>query len=75
MRDLFASTQLDRETFMMNPPQRRLPEGPRAPSAQDQMGQLLGGSLYYKLKEATERLGKTDADDPELRRRLGSPRQ
>jgi prephenate dehydrogenase len=70
VHDLFKSTQLDRDTFMLNPPRRRLPEGPPAPSAQDQLGQLLGGSLYYKLKEATEKLGTVRSDDPDLKRRL-----
>jgi prephenate dehydrogenase len=70
IRDLFVSTQLDRETFLMNPPVRRAPEGPVAPSAQDHLGQLIAGGLYWKLKEASERLGTVRADDPELRRKL-----
>jgi prephenate dehydrogenase len=74
VRDLFASTQLDRDTFMMNPPRRRMPEGPPAPSAQDQFGQLLAGGLYWKLKEASEKLGTMRTDDPALRRKLGAPR-
>jgi hypothetical protein len=70
VRDMFTSTQLDRDTFMLNPPKRRLPDGPPAPSAQDQMGQLLAGGLYWKLKEASERLGTPRVDDPDLRRKL-----
>jgi prephenate dehydrogenase len=73
VRDLFTSTQLDRDTFILNPPRRRVPEGPPAPSAQDQMGQLLAGGLYWKLKEASDRLGTPKIDDAELRRKLRSP--
>jgi prephenate dehydrogenase len=49
--DLFASTQLDRDSFIMNPPMRRRAEGPEAPSAQDAMGRLFVGGLYDKMKE------------------------
>jgi prephenate dehydrogenase len=72
VRDLFASTQLDRDTYIMNPPKRRLPDGPPAPSAQDQIGQLLAGGLYWKLKEASDRFGQVQGrmDDDDLRRKL-----
>jgi prephenate dehydrogenase len=70
VRDLFASTQLDRDTFILHPPKRRRPDGPPAPSAQDQLGQLLAGGLYWKLKDATAQLGSVKVDDPELRRKL-----
>jgi hypothetical protein len=53
--DLFSSTQLDRDSFIMYPPQRRRPEGPEAPSAQDTMGRLFVGGLYDKLKEVGNR--------------------
>jgi hypothetical protein len=54
-----------------------MPDGPPAPSAQDQIGQLLGGGLYFKLKEATEKLGAGAGkmDDPELKKRLGAPKE
>jgi prephenate dehydrogenase len=69
--DLFTSTQLDRDTFMMNPPQRRRPEGPPPPSAQDAMGRLFAGGLYDKLKEVTSRTpGMSEKDEEELRRKL-----
>ena len=70
--DLFKSTALDRDTFILNPPQRRLPEGPAAPSAQDQIGQLLGGGAYWKLKEMSDKLSKTQDDDRELRRKMAA---
>lgn len=68
--DLFRSTQLDRDTFIMNPPTRRRPEGPEAPSAQDAMARLFVGGLYDKMKDATNRATAT-RDDAELRRKLG----
>ena len=71
--DLFHSTQIDRDTFMANPPERRRPEGVEAPSAQDAMGRLFVGGLYDKLKEATDRVAKAPpgADDAKLKRQLG----
>lgn len=73
LNDLFASTQLDRDTFIQNPPQRRRPEGPEAPSAQDAIGRLFVGGLYDKLKDAQTRAHQSTSvrDDPELRRKLG----
>ena len=70
--DLFRSTQLDRDTFMLNPPVRRRPEGPEAPSAQDAMSRLFVGGLYDRLKEASTRAtaGRT-ANDADLKRKLG----
>lgn len=70
--DLFRSTQLDRDTFIMNPPVRRRPEGPEAPSAQDAMARLFVGGLYDKMKDATNRV-TTRGDDAALRRKLGLP--
>jgi prephenate dehydrogenase len=72
VKDLFESTHLDREAFIMNPPIRRRPEGVEAPSAQDAMGRLFVGGLYDKLKEATNRVPEK-RDDRELRRKLGVP--
>ena len=71
--DLFHSTQIDRDTFMMNPPERRRPEGVEAPSAQDAMGRLFVGGLYDKMKEATNRMtaAPPGADDKKLKRELG----
>lgn len=71
--DLFRSTQFDRDTFMLNPPERRRPEGPAAPSAQDAMGRLFVGGLYDKLKEATDRMTSNPpkGDDSKLKRKLG----
>ena len=71
--DLFKSTQFDRDTFMLNPPERRRPEGVEPPSAQDAMGRLFVGGLYDKLKEATDRMTKNPArpDDAKLKRQLG----
>ncbi len=68
--DMFASTRLDRDSFILNPPVRRRPEGPEAPSSQDTIGRLFVGGLYDKLKEATNRV-PTRIDDSELRRKLG----
>ena len=71
--DLFQSTQMDRDTFMMNPPQRRRPEGPEAPSAQDAMGRLFVGGLYDKMKDATNKFtaAPPGADNAKLKRQLG----
>ncbi len=70
--DLFRSTQLDRDVFIVNPPVRRRPEGPEAPSAQDAMSRLFVGGLYDRLKEASTRAtaGRT-ANDADLKRKLG----
>jgi prephenate dehydrogenase len=53
--DLFTSTQLDRDNYIVNPPVRRRPEGVEAPSAQDAVGRLFVGGLYDKLKAASSR--------------------
>ncbi len=71
--DLFQSTQFDRDNFLLNPPERRRPEGPEAPSAQDAVGRLFVGGLYDKLKEATNKMSAAPprANDAELKRKLG----
>lgn len=71
--DLFHSTQMDRDTYLLNPPARRRPEGVEPPSAQDAMGRLFVGGLYDKLKDATNRVATPGArtDDAALRRKLG----
>ncbi|PFG74427.1 prephenate dehydrogenase [Tepidiforma thermophila] len=69
--DLFKSTQLDRDTFIQNPPQRRRPEGIEPPSARDAIGRMFVGGLYDKIKETTERLPATPRDDADLKRKLG----
>ncbi len=71
--DLFKSTQIDRDTFIMNPPTRRRPEGVEAPSAQDAMGRLFVGGLYDKIKDASKAIGTPRSDDTALRRKLGVP--
>lgn len=71
LMDLFTSTNLDRDTFILNPPMRRRPEGPEPPSAQDQIGRLFAGGLYDKLKEVTSRAPETRTNDTELKRKLG----
>ncbi len=68
--DMFSSTQFDRDNFIINPPIRRRPDGPEAPSAQDTMGRLFVGGLYDKLKEVSNRAAPMK-DDAELRRKLG----
>lgn len=70
--DLLTSTALDRDTFIMNPPSRRRPEGVEPPSSQDAIGRLFVGGLYDKLKEYQSRK-PTASDDPELRQKLGVP--
>jgi len=72
LRDLFTSTQLDRDAFITIPPQRRLPEGPVAPSAQDQIGRMFAGGFYDKLKQAGNAPIRPP-DDSALRRKLGIP--
>ncbi|GIW12873.1 MAG: prephenate dehydrogenase [Tepidiforma sp.] len=69
--DLFRSTQLDRDTFIEHPPQRRRPEGVEPPSARDAIGRMFVGGLYDRIKEASDRLPTAPADDRELRRKLG----
>lgn len=70
--DLFRSTQLDRDTFILNPPVRRRPEGPEAPSAQDAMSRLFVGGLYDRLKEASTRAASgRSANNADLKRKLG----
>lgn len=70
--DLFASSQLDRDLFIENPPVRRRPEGTPVPSAQDAIGRLFVGGLYDKLKDVQNRAATTASpqDDAELRRKL-----
>jgi len=70
--DLFRSTRLDRDTFIMNPRQRRRPEGAEPPSAQDAMARMFVGSLYDRLKDLSSRSGGAQVDDAELRRKLGT---
>jgi prephenate dehydrogenase len=72
VKDLFASTQLDRETYIQNPPVRRRPEGVEAPSAQDAVGRLFVGGFYDRLKEMSNRPpGRPAGDDEKLRQKLG----
>lgn len=73
LTDLFASTQLDRDVFVENPPLRRRPEGTPVPSSQDAIGRLFVGGLYDKLKEMQNRppAGPSPRDEAELRRKLG----
>lgn len=72
--DLFSSTSLDRDTFILNPMVRRRPEGPEAPSSQDAIGRLFVGGLYDKLKDLSNRSPEVKrADDRELRKKLGVP--
>lgn len=70
--DLFKSTQMDRDIFITDPPVRRRPEGPAAPSAQDSIGRMFVGGLYDKLKDAQNRV-QPRADNEGLRRKLGVP--
>jgi len=70
LTDLFASTQLDRDTFLTNPPQRRVPEGPETPNASDTMRRMFFGGFYDRLKDVTNKPG-VDRNSEELRRRLG----
>lgn len=69
--DLLASTQLDRDAFVLNPPVRRRPEGVEAPSAQDAIGRLFVGGLYDRMKDMSNRPATPQRDDAELRRKLG----
>jgi len=68
--DLFSSSQLDRDAFITNPPQRRIPEGVAPPSAQDSIGRMFVGGLYDRLKEAQARPA-VKSDDTGLKRKLG----
>jgi prephenate dehydrogenase len=70
--DLFRSTQMDRDVFIANPPQRRRPEGPEAPSTQDAMGRMFVGGLYDKIKDANARFGQVSPRDEKLKRQLGA---
>jgi prephenate dehydrogenase len=72
MTDLFTSTQLDRDAFILNPPQRRVPEGVAPPSTQDAIGRMFVGGFYDKLKQASERPPARIGDDAALRRKLGA---
>jgi len=69
--DLFRSTQLDRDTFIQNPPQRRRPEGIEPPSARDAIGRMFVGNLYDRIKEASDRAPTRPRDDADLKRKLG----
>ena len=73
VQDMFTSTQVDRDTFIMNPPVRRRPEGAPAPSAQDAIGRLFAGALYDKLKDVQNRppVQTSQRDQDELQRKLG----
>ncbi len=68
---LVASTQLDRDAFLINPPMRRVPEGVALPSSQDAIGHMFLGRLYDRLKEGPPPF---ERDDKELRRKLGLPK-
>jgi prephenate dehydrogenase len=70
LADLFRSTQMDRDIFIANPPVRRRPEGPAAPSAQDSIGRMFVGGLYDRLKDAPNRAA-VKRDDRDLKRKLG----
>ncbi len=67
--DLFRSTQLDRDTFIANPPVRRRIEGVAPPSAQDAIGQMFVGNFYDRLKELNRNTGLRDDGTP---KRLGA---
>lgn len=77
VNDLLTSTQLDRDTFILNPPLRRRIEKTSAPSAQDAIGHMFVGGMYDRLKQMTATNGKgagaaqTRDSDRELRRKLG----
>jgi prephenate dehydrogenase len=74
VNDLLKSTAVDRDTYMMNPPQRRAPEGQPLPSSRDAIGRLFAGGLYDKLKEAETRIPGM-GDDSSLRERLDPGRR
>ncbi|MBI5946624.1 MAG: prephenate dehydrogenase/arogenate dehydrogenase family protein [Chloroflexi bacterium] len=77
VKDLLASTQLDRDTFILNPPRRRRIEKMEAPSAQDAIGHMFVGGMYDRLKQMSSANGdggrapRTTDSDRELRRKLG----
>ena len=67
-----AETQIERETFMTNPPEREeAGEGTRhAPASVDSFMTMMGGALWTnRAKEITDTLEKR-ADDRERERRL-----
>lgn len=66
--DLLGTTQIDRDRFISNPPMRRVPEGPDAPTSRDAMGRLFFGGFYDKMKDMTDR-----ADESAMRRRPPAP--
>jgi prephenate dehydrogenase len=68
--DLFRSTQFDRDTFIQNPPRRRLPEGVEPPSSRDAIGRMFVGGLYDRIKEASDRPPPQRRDDADLKRKL-----
>ncbi len=69
LRSLMASTQMDRDAWMLNPRVEKGPEGPPLPSAQDAMAQFFVGSNYTRLKEMSAR-GFKITDEEKLRREL-----
>ncbi|MEX2080881.1 MAG: prephenate dehydrogenase/arogenate dehydrogenase family protein [Dehalococcoidia bacterium] len=71
--DMLGNTQMDRDAFILNPPTRRIPEGPEAPSARDAMGHMFFGGMYDRLKEVTNRGVPGLGNDSDLRRKLGAP--
>lgn len=71
LTDLFTSTQLDRDSFIINPPERRVPEGVAPPSTQDQIGRMFVGGFYDRLKSAGTPQPRPKGDDVALRRKLG----
>ncbi len=74
VEDLLKKTSFERDMFL-DSPKIRFPadSGSKAPSANDLMASLLmGGAVYDKLKEMTERETDPDSiDNEELRRELG----
>jgi prephenate dehydrogenase len=71
LRSLFASTQLDRDAWILNPRVAHEVEGLPLPSAQDAMAQFFVGSQYSRLKELTSQ-GFGIRDEERLRRELGA---
>ncbi|MBE7517985.1 MAG: prephenate dehydrogenase [Thermoflexaceae bacterium] len=71
--DLLSSTQLDRDTFILNPPLRPARRRHhRALRPRDAIGRLFVGGLYDRMKEMSSRPA-SPRDDAELRRKLGIP--
>lgn len=70
---LFQTTQFDRDSFLSNPPFRRVAEGPDPGSSSDAIGRLLMGGGYDKMKEILNRPPSVQPDETKLRRRLGAP--